>query len=358
MPLAALVERPKLSERHRLRRGKVWAGAVALLVALAGPSGSPPAHAAERAVAFVSPEAALDQGINAYRGGYIELAIPALRYAAKHGEFFGQYLLVLILADNSGAHTNHAEAFQILHQLVNNHFNVDPDDDPRAPYVSRALLQFGEYLSRGVPELNKAPNPAMALPYIEHAAKFFGNRDAQFAFAKMLLSGEAGRRDPGLALHFLSTLVQDGHAGAQAFLAEQYWRGNHVAKDEARALALAEVAVKGAAPTDYLWIDEIYQNIYCNMNEPGRREARPLVQRWGQFFRWGSSSSQRAEPRDRMALGFVPTRTCEDGKPVPLLDEMRGLNMKVSPGQDSLRASPASPPVEAGTVRDVGAPGR
>lgn len=341
---------------------KLRAGVVALVLsAFAAPLGSLPSHAADRGVAFVSPEAALDQGVNAYRGGYTELAIPALRYAAVRGEFFAQFLLAMILSDNSGAHTNHGEAFQLLHQIVNSNFNVDPDDDPRAPYVSRALLQFGEYLSRGVPELKKAPAPAMAMPYIEHAAKFFGNRDAQFVFAKMLLSGDGGRRDPGLALHFLSTLVRDGHPGAQAFLGEQYWRGTHVPKDEARALALAEFAVKGAAPTDYLWIDEIYQNIYCGMNEPGRREARPLVQRWGQFFGLGGRGQpQQRGDRDRMSLGFVPTRTCEDGKPVPLLDEMRGINMPV-PSTGTLTASPqqpSSPKLEAGAVRDVGAPGR
>ncbi len=314
------------------------------------------AEASTPAVTFVSPEIALEQGVNAYRGGYIEMAIPALRYAAERGEFLAQYLLAAIYADNSGAHTNHGEAYRLLRHIVTNHVNVDPDDDPRAPYVSRALLTFGEYLNRGVPEIKVTPNPAMGLSYIEHAAKFFGNRDAQFVFAKMLLSGEGGRKDPALALHFLSTLVQGGHAGAQAFLADQYWRGSVVGKDEPRALALAELAVKGAAPTDYLWIDEIYQNIYCGMNEPRRSEAKPLVQRWGQFFGFGRTA--RRADNDRMALGFVPTRTCEDGKSVPLLDELRGLTIQL-PTDGTVVAEPAEKvpgPHQAGAIRDVGTP--
>jgi uncharacterized protein len=322
--------------------------AVAMVCAL-------PVAAKDRGVTFVSPEAALEQGVNAYRGGYVELAIPALRFAAARGEFFAQYLLAGILADTAGAHTDHGEAYRLLRQLVINNFNVDPDDDPRAPYVSRALLTFGEFLNRGVPELKLAPNPTMAFPYIEHAAKFFGNRDAKFLLAKMLLAADAGRRDPGLALHFLSTLVQDGHAPAQAFLAEQYWRGAHVPKDSARALALAELAVKGAAPTDYLWIDEIYQNIYCGMNEPGRREARPLVQRWGQFFGFGG---RQQEDRDRNSLDIVPTRTCGDGKLVPLLEEWRGPGGRQPPPakDDMLTASPREIPADA--IRGVGAPGK
>lgn len=351
-------ERRKLSATLTSRGRSACAGAVLALTALLAAPGARPAQAADQAVTFVSPDAALEQGLNAYRGGYIELAIPALRYAADHGEFLAQYLLSVILADNSGAHTNHGEAYGLLRNIVKNYANVDPDDDMRAPYVARALLAFGEYLSRGVPELKVAPNPAMALPYIEHAAKFFGNRDAQFVLAKMLLSGESGRKDPALALHFLSTLVQSGHPSAQAFFADLYWRGNYIDKDETRALALAELAVKGAAPTDYLWIDEIYQNIYCGMNEPRRNEARPLVQRWGQFFGFGKSTSRRAEAdNDRMALGFVPMRTCEDGKPVPLLQELRGINPRL-PSGETVVADPNDKGPQGGAVRGVGAPGK
>ncbi len=324
-----------------------------VLAALLVPDGAGPAAAKDPGVTFVSPEAALEQGINAYRGGYVEFAIPALRFAAGKGEFLAQYLLAAILSDNSGPHTDHGEAFRLLRQIVVNNSNIDPDDDPRAPYVSKALLSFGEYLNRGVPELKMAANPPMALRYIEHAAKFFGNRDAQFALAKMLISGEGGRKDPALALHFLSTLVQGGHAGAQAFLADQYWRGTIVAKDETRALALAELAVKGAAPTDYLWIDEIYQNIYCGMNEPRRSEARPLVQRWGQFFGFSGRGARKSES-EQAEMGFVPTRTCSDGKPVPLLEELRGPGSL--PPEGAIAATP--PRVDRNGVRDVGAPGR
>jgi uncharacterized protein len=350
-------ERLQLSLELKSRRVRGWTGAVAsALVVLLGaaPAQTQQTQQTQQTpgVTFVSPDAALEQGINAYRGGYIEFAIPALRFAAGHGEFIAQYLLAAILADNTGPHTNHAEAFRLLRQIVVNNVNIDPDDDPRAPYVSKALLTFGEYLNRGVPELNMAANPNTALRYIEHAAKFFGNRDAQFLLAKMLISGEGGRKDTALALHFLSTLVQGGHAGAQAFLADQYWRGQLVEKDEARALALAELAVRGAAATDYLWIDETYQNIYCGMNEPRRREARPLVQRWGHFFDF--RSLRKSEP---VGSEIVPTRTCEDGKLVPLLEELRGPG-NLAPSDSTVTASPEKPDVDQKSVRGVGAPGR
>ena len=117
-------------------------------------------------------------------------------------------------------------------------------------------------------------------------------------------------------------------------------------------LALAELAVRGAAPTDYLWIDEIYQNLYCSMNEPRRREARPLVQRWGQFFDFRVfRKSETTGPE------IVPTRTCEDGKPVPLLEELRGPG-NLLPPDAAVAATPAKPDIDQKAVRGVGAPGR
>ena len=59
---------------------RTWAGAIALgLAVLVAPPSAVPADARDSAVTFVSPAAALEQGINAYRGGYVEFAIPALR---------------------------------------------------------------------------------------------------------------------------------------------------------------------------------------------------------------------------------------------------------------------------------------
>ena len=113
-------ERLQLSLELRSRRVWAWRGAIAgaFAVLLAVPNAAP-AQTQEKqpGVTFVSPEAALEQGINAYRGGYIEFAIPALRFAAGHGEFIAQYLLAAILSDNAGPHTNHAEAFRLLRQL-------------------------------------------------------------------------------------------------------------------------------------------------------------------------------------------------------------------------------------------------
>jgi hypothetical protein len=89
------------------------------------------------------------------------------------------------------------------------------------------------------------------------------------------------------------------------------------------------------------------------MNEPRRSEARPLVQRWGQFFGFSGRGARKSES-EQAEMGFVPTRTCSDGKPVPLLEELRGPGSL--PPEGAIAATP--PRVDRNGVRDVGAPGR
>jgi hypothetical protein len=91
------------------------------------------------------------------------------------------------------------------------------------------------------------------------------------------------------------------------------------------------------------------------MNEPRRDEARPLVRRWGQFFTFGAG--QRKSDEARAEIGIVPTRTCADGKLVPLLEELRGPGNLV-PQDGAIAASPSKPGVNQKDVRDVGAPGK
>ena len=82
---------------------------------------------------------------------------------------------------------------------------------------------------------------------MKHAATFFNDEDAQFELAKLYLTGEGIAPDPAQALHYLSVLTTERkHPGAQAFLADLYWRGGPVRRDPLTALALIAVAVENA----------------------------------------------------------------------------------------------------------------
>ncbi|MFN3868667.1 MAG: tetratricopeptide repeat protein [Hyphomicrobiaceae bacterium] len=264
---------------------------------------------------FRSPEEALQQGIGAFSGGYYEMAIPALEVAAAHNLFFAQYYLARIYSDNQGAHTDHPKAYMLYQRIANDYADVDPDDDARAPFVAKSLTALAGYVRRGLPEVGLRPNAERSADYLHHAAIFFNDEDAQFELAKLQLKGEGVPSDVAQGKHWLSILSQKGHAGAQAFLADLYWRGMHMTKDQVRALALISVAVKNAPGGERVWIEDIYQNIYCGASTGVRKQVGGMVAEWDSRY----GRRPEADDRNEMAsLDHAATRTCENGEVVPL----------------------------------------
>ncbi len=262
-------------------------------------------------------EDALDQGLSSFNGGYYEMAEPALQYVIKHGgednAFLGRYYLARMYADNNGARTDHARAYELYQRIADDYADIDPEDDRRGPFVAKSLIALAGYLRRGLPEIGRTANAHRAAEYLRHAATIFGDEDAQFELAKMQLKGEGVEAEPALAKHWLAVLSQKGHVGAQAFLADLYWRGKHMESDPVRALALITIAAANAPPGERVWIEDIYQNIYCGAGEGIRKQATGLVADWRTRY------SRRAAERigDTLgSLGADATRTCKDGSPV------------------------------------------
>ncbi len=274
-----------------------------------------PAAAGAGTAQFRSPEDALQQGIGAYSGGYYEMAIPALEVAAAQNQFLARYYLARIYADNQSAHTDHAKAYFLYQQIANDYADVDPDDDHRAPFVAKSLTALAGYVRRGLPELGLKPNPERAAEYLHHAAIFFNDEDAQFELAKLQLHGDGVPSDVARGKHWLSILSQKGHAGAQAFLADLYWRGLFMKKDQVRALALISVAVKNAPGSERVWIEDTYQNIYCGASQGVRKEVGGMVAEWDSRY----GRRPKAEQSSLFdSLSMRPARTCSNGEVVPL----------------------------------------
>ncbi|HTN47896.1 MAG TPA: tetratricopeptide repeat protein, partial [Burkholderiaceae bacterium] len=184
-------------------------------------------------------------------GGVPQDPSEAMRWlepAAGSGNPFAAYYLARIYSDNNGSHTDHAKAYELYMKIAEEHTDVDPDDDQRAPYVAKAMTRIAGYLLNGLPEANLKPNPKIAMEYLREAAQFFRDEDAQFELAKLYLRGEGIEKDTNYAKHWLSVLSQKGHPGAQAFLADLLWRGKDMPADPVRALALISVAVANAPP--------------------------------------------------------------------------------------------------------------
>jgi TPR repeat protein len=301
---------------------------LALTLVLMGAAANRAASA--RDLTFVSPEAALEQGTAAYRGGYYDIAVPALEYAADKGMFFGRYYLAQVYADDNAAYTNHGKAYQIFLQIAEEHASVDPDDDARAPYVAKSLYAVAKYVRRGLEPIGLKPNAERAAEFFRAAATYFRDRDAQFELAKMYLKGEGVDEDRSLAFHWLSTLTQEGHAGAQAFLADQLWRGKELARDERRALALITVAVANAPAADRIWIEDIYQNIFCGSSAGTRQQADGLVAVWKRIY----APKTPTEDNDRMALAAAD-RQCSNGEALPMPRRSGQLVDSVQASRDS-----------------------
>ena len=326
----------------------------------------PLAAAASEAVTFRSPDDALRQGIAAFNGGYYELAMPALDAATTSFPVLGRYYLARIYADNEGAYTDHPKAFATFKKLAEELQDTDPDDDELAPIAAKALAAMSSYLRDGIAEANLKADVPAADQALQRAALTFNNEDAQFELAKVLLRGEG----PKISLsdgdgeeskiengrHWLSRLSRNGHAGAQAFLADLLWRGKFVPKDQASALNLIDVAVGNAPPHERVWIEDIYQNIFCNAGEGVRRQATGRVAEW--HDRYGRQQERRAEKITGLEdLAAEPVRTCSNGEPVrPMQTQATAKPAAVMGADDDqrpqIRGSRANPNGDG--YRDIG----
>ncbi|MEZ5851404.1 MAG: tetratricopeptide repeat protein [Hyphomicrobiaceae bacterium] len=299
-----------------------------------------PAAARDR-VTFASPEAALDQGIGAYRAGYFQIALQALRYAADHRLLVGEYHLGQLYADNQSAMTDHAKAYELFLRIAQRHAStIDVEDDARAPYVGKALTALARYNYRGLPEAGVERNVAAAAAYLEEAATFFRDPDGQYELAKLYLTGEGVPQDRRKALYWLSRLAQDGHVGAQAFFAQLLWEGKVVNKDERRALALVTIAAENAPPHERFWIDDIHQRIFCGMLPGVRQQAEGLVASYRHSYVQRSDASPTSE---RVASELALTRTCGNGEVVPLLQQRGDLTPTETAGAVIPKSDPAPP---------------
>lgn len=286
----------------------------AVLIAMAGAAFA--AQPSEREAA----QSAFEKGLNAYKAGSYDIAVPALTEAAAEGSdqarFFAEFYLARIYSDNTGELSNHPKAYVLFRKLADENADVDPDDDQRAPFVAKALIALAGYVRTGVREIGLRANPTRAADYLHHAATFFGDKDAQFELARTYLSGDGQSDDVRRGLHYLSVLTEQSYPAAQALLAELLWRGRHVRKDEQRALALITMAVENAPAHERIWIEETYQSIFCATTQGTRQEADGIIARWRRMF-----ARPAGESPDRMGLGgreLQPERKCANGEAVAI----------------------------------------
>ena len=308
-------EKWKLFAMRTSQRGLLIVGFAVLLSAIV--SAMPPAANAQQPI-FKSTRDAVDQGLGAYKAGRYELAIAPLKFASNRGSFLAAFLLAQIYADNATPYTDHSKAYQIYKSIADEYADINPEDDPKVPYVAHAMVELARYVKSGLKDANVAKNGALSEEYLHHAATFFNSADAQFELAKAYLRDDqqAVAANVRLAMHWLSRLTKKRHAGGQALLADLLWKGQFVRQDRKRALALITVAVEHAPLEQRIWIEEIYQRIFCGTERLKRRQSGPFVAKWRKKY---GRSNLGAGQRFGDALQPDPkvSRLCGDGDQVP-----------------------------------------
>ena len=79
-----------------------------------------------------------------------------------------------------------------------------------------------------------------------------------------------------------------------------------------RALNLIDVAVANAPPSERVWIEDIYQNIFCNAGEGVRQQATGRVAEWHNLYGRRPDVPDNKNGLDR--LSAEPVRTCANGE--------------------------------------------
>jgi uncharacterized protein len=268
---------------------------------------------------FVDSKSAFLQGRGAYLSQNYELAIPALEFAVEKGVIVSNYYLARIYSDNNGPYTDHGRAFRHYRQFVDRQGEVDPGDIRIAPYIARAWKSLGMYARDGIPAIELKPNLAKAIEYFEFAAQEYGNEDAQFELAKLHLTGDGVAQAVPHALHWLAALSRRGHASAQAFLADLFWRGHYTRKDPERAMALVTVALRNASADERIWIEDLHHKIYCGVEARTRQTASGLVADWRSMY--GKRTARTDGTGNLRGLEAGPVRRCRDGE---VVRELRG----------------------------------
>lgn len=309
-------------------------------------------------VVFRSPDDAMRQGISAFNGGYYELALPAFEALEPTKPQIARYYMARIYGDNEGAYTDHGKAFHLYKALADELQDVDPDNDDLAPIAAKSLTAVSMYLRDGVADAGVQPDVEAANRALQRAALTFNDEDAQFELAKVFLRGEgpnisvAGFEDPSSKIengrHWLSRLSQAGHPGAQAFLADLMWRGKFVEKNQIAALNLIDVAVANATPNERVWIEDIYQNIFCNAGEGVRQQATGRVAEWHNLY--GRRPAARDDKDGLDDLSAEPVRTCANGE----LVRPMGITAPKSPPAQVITSAPSSPPQRGSSVIPAG----
>ncbi|WP_244464874.1 tetratricopeptide repeat protein [Martelella endophytica] len=207
----------------------------------------------------------------AYKNGDKEKAVEAYRYAAEKGHTGSRWALANMYDSGDGVPENDYEAFKYYAEIVNQ--DVEPGSPDTGFYVN-ALLALARYYYTGIPGSAVNQDLAQARQLYFQAASVFGNPDAQFHLAEMILNGEGGAKNVRLAKKWLNLSRKNGNVGAMAVFGDLIFNEGQAVL----GLAYLTMAADHCPPSDCAWIRDLQEKSFSVVDETDRRGAVALAQ--------------------------------------------------------------------------------
>jgi TPR repeat protein len=228
---------------------------------------------------FGTAQQAFRRGVEAYRSGDVEQSVPALKYAAEAGHPLAQWKLAKMYADGDGVPHDDFKAYQYFLRVVENFDEESPAGRDRS-VVSNAFVACGVYALKGIAARLK-PDPQRAFDLFRFAATNFGDANAQYHLARMLLDGSGVARNAQQGARWLSLAAEKGHVSAQALLGRMLFNGQDgVARQRARGLMWLELARRRADPVKDKWIFDAHGEATALASDFDRDASKVYAQRF------------------------------------------------------------------------------
>jgi TPR repeat protein len=208
-------------------------------------------------------------GFKAYHDGNKQEAVEAYRYAAEKGHTGSRWALATMYADGDGVVKDDYEAFKIYSEIASE--GVEPGSEDTGFFVN-ALMSLANYYYKGIPQSPILADPSQARQLYFQAASAFGNAEAQFRLAKMLLSGEGGAPNVKQAKKWLNHARKGGHTGAMGMFGNVIFQEGQTV----RGLAYMTAALDSCSQSDRNWLQPMQEQAFSLLSEEDRRKAIAL----------------------------------------------------------------------------------
>lgn len=228
--------------------------------------------------AFKSVGDAFRSGMREYNAGEKNNAIRALEYAAGQGHTLARWKLGRMYADGDGVPADSLKAFEFFSKIADEHADESPDS-ANARFVSSAFVALGSYHLSGIPDTYVKANPERAKEMFNYAASWFGDADAQYNLARMNLDGVGCPRDPKQALRWFHLSAEKGHVQSQAMLGHLLFTGEAGMRQRGRGLMWLTLARDNANPRTDVWIFELHEKAMAASGDHDRNAALAYLEK-------------------------------------------------------------------------------